>query len=167
MDYGYKGKSKNGRKVGRPRRMDRDVQRGVRDEREQRHFERMEALLGVIGQQAVENSASFGITEGLVEAEQARQVALNALPPQPMAAIAATRLKADLMGLIVNKQAVAVGKPGDFTARDTEADIEAKLRDRFGEHRAGQVMRMVAQMRAVMDGDIIDGEATEISDSEA
>jgi hypothetical protein len=69
----------------------------------------------------------------LDELEEARCLALAA--NEPAAAVTATMSKAKLLGLIVDKQAVAIGAPGDFVKGDTPATIEQKLADRFGEAR--------------------------------
>jgi hypothetical protein len=72
---------------------------------------------------------------------------------QPGHAVTAAMAMGKLAGFVVERSAVAVGSPREFSMEDTEQTIKAKLTDRYGPERAGRVIRMVQQMRAVMRGD--------------
>jgi hypothetical protein len=72
------------------------------------------------------------LAELIQQLEEARQLAMACFPPQPNAAINATMAQAKLLGFVVDKQAIAVGKPDEFRAVEQEEEILERLRERHG-----------------------------------
>lgn len=144
--------------------MDRNELRLRQNAREHTAHERLQRVLEEIVKQTAK--PEFTRLDGLMEAEGARMVALSLYPPRVDWALQATRLKCDLMGLIVSKQALAVGKPQDFPQGDTEEAILERLRERLGPEHAERFMELVDNLQAAMRGDVIDGEAEEVTDGQ-
>ena len=59
-------------------------------------------------------------------------MALSTFPPQANAAVNATLAMGRLLGILVDRHAVAVGKPDEFRAVDREEEIIERLRERHG-----------------------------------
>jgi hypothetical protein len=139
--------------------IDRNEMRVYQNEREQATHERLERLLSSIVNRG--SKPEFGALQALMEFEEARMVALTAYPPQANAAVNATLAKAKIMGLVIDRQ--AIGKPTEFNgSADEEEKIFEHLSERIGAAGAEQFMAFVANMRAALRGEVIEGTAEEV-----
>jgi hypothetical protein len=141
-------------------RMNRDLARAAQDAREQANHDRMEALLA----QVVRNSKPLEEEPAatLAVIEESRLVAMHCHPPQMAAAIAACRLRSEILGLIVKRTAVKVignASQQDFPDDADEEMIYEHLRQHIGSVHADRFRIYVESTKAIARGDIIDGDA--------
>lgn len=170
MDNGPKKHGKASRRMERPR----DPLRKMLDEHAARHHQRHEEMVEAIKAQALENLERLQ-TEGysremaLAELEAARLAALQTLPVQAAAAVAATLAKAKIMGLVIDKQAVLHGNAttggadlltGDI--RENQRKLIEDLRDRVGSTMTDAFVRMLRDMKMLPPPDEADEEDQDV-----
>lgn len=146
--------------------LDRNAMRAAQNQREQESHEALQRLLAMIAERSKPIEEDDPLTQTLEAIEESRLIALHCHPPQVMAAVAALRLRADILGLIVRKQAVAFGKPQEFGDGEDREAIYARLNERIGSEHTRRFRAMVENMEAVARGEVIEGEAREIEDDE-
>jgi hypothetical protein len=115
-------------------------------------------------------TGQFGLEEALHEFDEARSQALALR--QPAAAARCTWYKAQLVGLLVQQHAVAVGSPQDFSLAGSTEEARQRITDRLIEQhglstkRAQKLISKIEhEFNRIKDGDdddIIDGEATDV-----
>lgn len=151
-----------GNRGNRRTNMTRDAQRAAKDAREKASHDRVERLLSVIINR--QQNETYGRTEGLMELEESRMLAMAM--GNPGAAVAATVAKCKLMGLMVEKrQEMPPGAPGSLHGPTEEQEdvIMERLRERAGPAVAARFKQLIDHMRdAYNGGQTIDAEATEI-----
>jgi hypothetical protein len=113
------------------------------------------ALVRSRGREALPN-----VAELIQQLEEARHLAMAT--SQPKAAIDATMAMGRLLGLVIDRSAVAVGSPDDF--RKTQEQIIQDMREAIGDGPTQQFLEAMENMRRTYNGrrgddDVIEGEA--------
>jgi hypothetical protein len=72
---------------------------------------------------------------------------------QTTGAVAAAMALAKIGGHVIERSAVAVGSPSDFSREDSRETMVLKLIDRYGEERAQRVMQITDQVSSALRGD--------------
>lgn len=132
-------------------RMDRSELRKNRDRREQESHEAVQKLLVAMAEKPRPMDGRSRTLDAIDDA-----VAMAMHCHQFMAVSSLLRLQAQIEDLIVQKQAVVLGKPSDYADDDPE-EIYAGIRERLGAVHE-------RRFRAFIENRVIEGEAEEIED---
>jgi hypothetical protein len=134
-------------------------------EREKRTADRVQGIVDTALGRSRAHQALPDLPELLERLEEARRLAMAC--SQPTAAVAAVMAEARLLGLVIDKQMVAVGGPDEFRSAESEDEVFERLRERVGSRKADRFIAFFQDMRRQENAsddndDVIEGEARRI-----
>lgn len=140
-----------------------DPLRRILQEHEKADRERHQRQVEEIQAKALESSRVLletGYTRAMAleEAEAARLAAMCRFPVDASSAVAAVTLKARLMGLIVDKQAVLHGSVGGSSVilgdpKENRLQVIEQMREALGSEVTKEVLALLTDMRVIKPGD--------------
>jgi hypothetical protein len=154
--------SPNERKKLDARRIEKAKLREDAAAREAKVHAKVQAIVDTALARSRDRKGMPDVAELIDRLEDARALAMACA--QPKAAVDAVMAEAKLLGYVVDRAAVAVGKPEDFLGigerEAEEREAFERIRERHGTIAADRFMKLVADMR------VIEGEAKDVEDDD-